>query len=71
MVTVDKRCTHHTCQDKDIYRMVGRCVNCGQTDLLILNTSGHEATKADCPRCGCDRSVTQDRLATDDEIPVA
>jgi len=71
MLTVDVRCGNHNCVSKPIYRMVGGCLNCGATDILLLITSGHEHPyRARCPHCGNDQ-VHANRLATDDEIPAA
>lgn len=70
MVTADARCKHPSCTEKNIYRMVGACSNCGGGDILILYTSGHTAHSVDCPLCG-NNTVSGRRLATDDEIPAA
>jgi predicted nucleic-acid-binding Zn-ribbon protein len=67
--SVDARCPDKWCTSKDVYRMVGTCVNCGNTDIIVLYTSGHVARDATCPACGCER-VTAKRLATPDEVPV-
>lgn len=72
MQTVDHRCTMTMCEHRTgIYRMVGRCGNCGTEPVLVLYTEGHTADHVDCPVCGCRNSVRTSRLATDDEIPVA
>lgn len=68
---IDARCPDRGCTSKGMYRMVGRCSNCGTSDFLILYTEGHEKRDVDCPRCGCSYSMVPSRLATDDEIPVA
>lgn len=70
MLTVDDRCL--ACpQETSIYRMVGRCLNCGADPILVLTTSGHEVNRrACCPVCGTS-NVNPSRLATDDEIPEA
>lgn len=73
MLTVDDRCSTCERQGKtNIYRMVGKCFNCGTGDILMLFTAGHEcySTQQKCPVCGC-RRLHADRLATPDEIPVA
>lgn len=70
MLTVDDRCTVRTCGDKNIYRMIGKCLNCGAGDLLMLFTEGHETRNGRCPVCGCDK-VSPSRLATKDETPEA
>jgi hypothetical protein len=69
---VDRRCTHRNCADKTgVYRMVGRCLNCGTTPILGLFTSGHEHSHGgDCPVCGVSR-LHWDRLASPEEIPAA
>ena len=71
MLTVDARCGCSLCEGRttDMYRMVGHCSNCGAKPILILNRSGDKAAPVDCPTCGAYDRVTQDRLATPDEIP--
>jgi hypothetical protein len=69
MLTCDARCNHRGCPEKDIYRMVGTCGNCGTEGVLMLFTEGHETYQQQCPTCGC-RSVSALRLATEEEIPV-
>jgi hypothetical protein len=75
MITIDMRCTMRQCKDKSgIYRMVGKCSNCGTEPILFLITADHEAPSSPtsgqrCPVCGCSKAFAQ-RLATDDEIPV-
>jgi hypothetical protein len=54
-----------------MYRMIGHCRNCGTKDVLVLHSKGHEARDKSCPICGCDRAVSSDRIATDDEFPAA
>lgn len=73
MITVDGRCPCHRCEErtKDIYRMVGRCLNCKTTDILIILRSGDPAADQDCPVCGGRSKVKCQRLATPDEAPVA
>lgn len=78
MLTIDLRCNFPRCSEAakgDLYRMVGRCGNCGTEDILFLITAGHPkptsiGNPATCPVCGC-REAWAQRLATDDEIPVA
>lgn len=71
MLTIDNRCSDRACANKNIYRMVGACTNCGTYAILVLNTEGHEARgNRKCPVCAC-HSVRQDRLATPDEFPAA
>jgi len=69
MITIDGRCGVSSCSP-DIYRMIGKCGNCGESDLLLLFTVGHSTEALICPRCG-NKRVYADRLATDDEIPEA
>lgn len=67
---VDRRCTHHRCTEKNVYRMVGHCTNCGAKPLLVLISARHEVpTESACPKCGC-YAVRCDRLATDDEVAI-
>jgi hypothetical protein len=73
MLTIDARCWLRGCGNRNIYRMVGSCRNCHTKDVLILLTAGHKAGGSfghRCPVCGCDEVFTE-RLATEDEIPVA
>ena len=70
MVTADARCQDPRCNDKNIYRMVGACSNCRTNNILILYTARHEAYQTDCPICG-NKTVRPQRLAAEDEIPVA
>ena len=66
---VDRRCSHPRCTEKDAYRMVGHCTNCGHGPLLLLISAGHGKPSATrCPRCAC-YDVQCDRAATDDELP--
>lgn len=66
---VDARCRHHRCTEKNVYRMVGHCTNCGAKPLLVLISAGHSVPTGEaCPKCGC-YDVRCDRLATDDELP--
>ncbi len=68
---VDGRCTHDAaCRNKDAYRMVGSCSNCGAGDFLVMFTEGHAVRPVKCPICNC-TSVRTSRLATADEIPEA
>jgi hypothetical protein len=71
MLTIDGRCKDKTCAPKDIYRMIGRCHNCGTRDILMLFTAGHETRPLTCPVCGCYREVSSERLAIPDEFPEA
>jgi hypothetical protein len=68
---VDRRCSHRSCGGKSIYRMVGFCRNCGSGPLLMLFTSGHQASPGECPLCGCCDAVYPERLAAEEEIPAA
>jgi len=72
MITVDGRCNCARCvaRTEHIYRMVGRCLNCGATPILMLFRAGDPTARLKCPLCGNDRVESQ-RLATADEIPVA
>lgn len=71
MLTIDCRCGHSTCRDKNIYRMVGACSNCGTKNVLMLFTATHDSYMPQCcPVCGCAKVHAQ-RLATADEIPAA
>jgi transcription elongation factor Elf1 len=73
MLTVDGRCGCHKCEARtgDIYRMVGRCRNCGTEDILMLFRAGDKAAELDCPVCGNWHTVRAGRLATEDEVSVA
>ena len=73
MLTIDARCGCAACEERtqDIYRMVGRCTNCGTKDILVLYRAGDPVSDQDCPSCGNNytvRSYTQ-RKATPDELP--
>ena len=76
VITVDCRCSCSRCeaQSKDIYRMVGACLNCGQGDILFLIRAGDPAPSSTfpekCPACG-NRKAYAERLATADEVPAA
>jgi hypothetical protein len=69
----DGRCFCDRCESrtKDIYRMVGRCLNCHVEPILMLYRAGDPAVKLDCPRCGFWGGVDPQRMATPDEIPAA
>jgi hypothetical protein len=68
---VDARCGHPRCDEKNVYRMVGYCSNCGNRPLLVLISAGHKAPYGErCPKCG-NYDVRCDRLAEDDELPLA
>jgi DNA-directed RNA polymerase subunit RPC12/RpoP len=69
MLTVDARCTDKSCSP-NIYRMVGKCYNCGAEPVLVMFTERHEKSEVPCPTCGT-RRVNVSRLATPDEIPNA
>jgi uncharacterized Zn finger protein (UPF0148 family) len=73
VITVSGVCVCAKCEGRtrDIYRMVGTCLNCGTGDILMLFRAGDKAGVLDCPVCGVWRSVRPNRLATDDEIPAA
>lgn len=73
MITVSGICNCKRCTDRttDIYRMVGQCYNCGTKDILMLFRSGDKASRLDCPVCGNPNTVHSQRLATEDEVPVA
>lgn len=68
---VDRRCTHLHCDEKNAYRMVGHCTNCGARPLLVLLSARHEVSHSGaCPKCG-NYTVHCDRLAEDDELPAS
>ena len=73
---VDLRCKTGSCAYRDgVYRMIGRCANCGADPLLFLVTTGHEVPRgpmlgARCPICDT-RNAYATRLANPDEIPSA
>lgn len=71
MLTVSGKCMCNKCEQrtKDIYRMVGYCINCGQKDVLGIFRAGDRAARLDCPVCGNWGSLRWSRLATPDEIP--
>lgn len=73
MVTVDGRCHCERCRSRteDIYRMIGTCLNCGATPILMLFRAGDNASSQTCPTCGCSYKLAPQRLATPDEIPDA
>jgi hypothetical protein len=76
MLTIDARCNHPRCNEKNIYRMVGSCRNCHTEDILVLYSAAHDSMGTygwdghPCPVCGV-RQVRVSRLATPDEIPVS
>lgn len=70
MLTTDARCTMSFCQGIAIYRMIGKCANCGADPILVLLTSRHKAIKVECPTCK-NETVDPTRLARDDEFPEA
>jgi transcription elongation factor Elf1 len=61
-------CSRCTSRTEDIYRMVGRCSNCG-SDVLCIYRAGDKAAPLECPTCEVYRAVTPQRLATPDEVP--
>lgn len=68
---VDRRCGHPRCGEKNVYRMVGHCTNCGNGPLLVLLSARHEVSHTGtCPKCG-NYTVHCDRLAEDGELPEA
>ena len=69
--TIDARCHCAECKAKteNIYRMVGKCSNCGSEPWLVIFRAGDPARAVDCPRCGVREKVYSSRLATDHEIP--
>ncbi len=73
MITVDGRCFCDDCErrTKNVYRMVGRCGNCGQDSMLMLFRDGDKTHNLNCPVCGCWSTVIPLRLASEDEIPDA
>ncbi len=74
MLFVDHRCHARECEGMTgAYRMVGKCINCGTEDILVMFTEQHEKQDSDCPVCKCRDEVKAFtmRLATPDEIPVA
>jgi hypothetical protein len=66
---IDRRCnhpSHHGEEKEHVYRMSGRCYNCGASPLVGLFTSGHGASDpGKCPACGC-YDVRWSKLADDD-----
>jgi len=70
MITIDGRCHCQRCEERtgNIYRMVGKCWNCGAADILMLFRAGDKTAPLDCPVCGCYHQVNAQRLATPDEI---
>lgn len=72
MTVIDARCFCNRCvgRTEDIYRMVGRCSNCGTDKFLIIYRSGDPVAKQDCPCCGC-HTVNTYRKANDEEIPLS
>ena len=73
MLTVSGLCMCNRCTSRttDIYRMVGRCWNCGTEPILMLFRAGDKKAELDCPVCGNHWSVHPQRLATADEFPEA
>ena len=69
-------CTCNRCGPaKSIYRMIGKCHNCGTEPILMLFRPGDKTATLECPVCGVGRSrwdpgVKAKRLARPDEIPV-
>jgi DNA-directed RNA polymerase subunit M/transcription elongation factor TFIIS len=74
-LTVSGVCTCSRCGEaKNIYRMIGKCLNCGTDSVLMLFRAGEKTQVLKCPVCGVGypyEGVRAYRLATDDEIPVA
>lgn len=70
MITVSGKCMCAKCEARtgNVYRMVGSCVNCGLTPVLMIFRAGDKASGLDCPVCHNYWSVRPQRLATDDEI---
>ena len=69
MKTIDGRCRKCEKDGKGTYRMVYACSNCGTKDILVLFSSGHEASTAGpCPVCGVHWWIGSLRLVTLDEI---
>ncbi len=73
MLTVDGRCFCSRCEErtKNMYRMVGKCWNCGTEPILVLYREGDPAASVDCPVCGNRNKVHTTRLATAEEIPAS
>lgn len=71
MLTIDARCGCASCEGRtqNIYRMVGRCRNCGTEPILLLFRAGDSTSGVNCPVCGNWKTVWAERLATYDEIP--
>lgn len=71
-VSIDARCGCARCEARtsNVYRMIGRCGNCGTDEIVMLFRSGDPATPRDCPVCGVWHAVRPYRLATPDELPV-
>lgn len=73
MLTVSGKCMCDRCEGRtqNIYRMIGHCRNCGATPILMIFRAGDKTHDLDCPLCENWHCVHPDRLATDEEIPVA
>jgi DNA-directed RNA polymerase subunit RPC12/RpoP len=76
MKTVSGICICNKCENSGrsgIYRMIGRCTNCGDDPVLMLFRQGDQKHNLECPNCGSPGGYSQGimsyRLANDDEIP--
>lgn len=69
--TIDGRCSCSDCRGRteNIYRMIGRCTNCGVDNFLLLFRAGDKASYLTCPRCGCWKTVMPYLAASEDQIP--
>ena len=66
---VDGRCVCASCaaRTKDFYRMVGVCVNCGSTPIIMTFRVGDRTQYLTCPVCRTSRTVQPQRLLKFDE----
>ena len=66
---VDGRCVceAYTARTQDFYRMVGVCVNCGSTPIIMTFRVGYRTQYLTCPVCGTTRTVQPQRLLEIDE----
>ena len=66
---VDGRCVCAACEVRtdDVYRMVGVCINCGSTPIIMTFRVGDRTQYLTCPVCGTSRTVQPQRLVSADE----
>lgn len=71
MLTVNGTCGCDKCvsRTKEMYHMVGYCINCGTKEILMVFRAGDPKRDLDCPVCFNWRSVRSQRLANENEIP--